>query len=87
MQTVGDRLRYVRNLRGWTQDELAKASLVSRGVIGNLETGRASTQKVYVEAFSRALNVNFEWLLNGNGLMEVDNERARILDELYQEIV
>ena len=84
MNTIGKRLAYARKFRGYTQDDLARASSVSRGVIGNIETNRAKTQTVYLLAFCQALDINSEWLIHGTGPMEPDNERSKILNELYK---
>ena len=84
MNTIGNRLAYARKLRGYTQDDLARASSVSRGVIGNIETNRAKTQTVYLLAFCQALGINSEWLINGIGPIESDEERSKILNELYK---
>lgn len=84
MDTIGKRLVYARKLRGYTQSDLAEASCVSRGVIANLETNRASTQMVYLLAFCQALDINQDWLLHGTGPIESDSERSKILNELYK---
>ena len=83
VDTIGKRLKYARKLRGYSQQELSAHSLVARPVISNIEIDRYSTQMVNYAAIAKALNINREWLLNGTGPMEMDNERARILDELY----
>lgn len=83
VNTIGKRLKYIRKLRGYSQGELADISLVARAVISNIEIDRYSTQMVSYAAIAKALNINLDWLLKGIGPMEIDNERAKILDELY----
>ena len=85
MQTIGERLMYVRKLRGYsTQSELADAIGVTRGVIANIESNRYSTQEIVYNALCSTLNINKDWLINGIGPMEPDNERSKLLDELYR---
>ena len=84
MNTIGERLVHARKQRGYTQAQLAETSYVSRAVIANIETGRFSAQTVALVAICNALNINKEWLINGEGKMEPDNERSKILNELYQ---
>lgn len=84
MNTIGERLVYARKQRGFTQAQLAETSYVSRAVIANIETGRFSAQTVALVAICNALNINKEWLIDGEGEMEPDNERSKILNELYQ---
>lgn len=38
-KTTAERLKYARELRGWTQTRLAVAADVSQGTIGNIESG------------------------------------------------
>lgn len=82
METLGERLIYARKVRGYTQAQLAKVSFVSRAVIANIETNRFATQMVVLVAICDALNINRDWLLNGTGPMERDNQRTKILAEL-----
>ena len=86
VNTIGERLKYARKLRGYSQNKLSEISLVARPVISNIEINRYSTQLANYDAIAKALNINLEWLLKGNELMEVNNERAKIVDELYHEI-
>ena len=74
MEKLAERFRYVRNLRGYTQQELAEAAYLTRGVITNIEVNEKKPQKAYLLLFSMLLNVNFEWLLEGTGTMEADNK-------------
>lgn len=85
MDKIGDRLIYIRKKRGYnTQTELADAIGVTRGVIANIETNRYNTQEIVYRALCSTLNINREWLVNGTGPVEPDNERSKLLDELYQ---
>ena len=84
MQTLSQRLAHARKIHGYSQGDLADAIEVSRGVIANIELERAQPQPIVVNAICRELNINKEWLLFGRDPMEPENERANILDELYQ---
>ena len=44
MNSLGERLRYTRKRNGYTQDSLASAIGVSRGVIFNLEKNKTTPQ-------------------------------------------
>lgn len=70
VNTFATRLRYARNLRGLTQKELARASGLSQGAIGNYETdSRRSPKDVF--RLAEALDVAPAWLAMGTGPMEV----------------
>jgi len=86
MNTYGERLLYARKKNGYTQDSLARAIGVSRGVIFNLEKNKTSPQPIVTNAICDTLKISRDWLLNGSGAMEdrADTSRSvRILAELY----
>ncbi len=87
MNTLGERLNYVRKKNGYTQNSLAETIGVSRGVIFNLEKNKTVPQKIVVNALCRTLNINRDWLLRGLGEMEDTKGilfSTRILAELYR---
>lgn len=85
MEELKDRLVFIRKKRGYkTQESLAAATgVLSRATIANIETGRYNTSPVILETLCRTLNVNKEWLLTGDGPIEPEDSRERILNELY----
>ena len=87
MNTLGERLYYVRKSKGYTQDSLAESIGVSRGVIFNLEKNKTQPQLIVINAICQTLNINKEWLVNGIGEMEDTHEAwqsTKILTELYE---
>lgn len=69
MKTFGARLRYARELRQLTQKELAQASGLSQGAIGNYENdSRRSPKNVF--RIAEALDVEPAWLAMGTEPME-----------------
>lgn len=86
-QTLGERLNYARKKHGYTQDSLAAAIGVSRGVIFNIEKGKAKPQEIVINAVCQTLRINKDWLLGGSGAMEDTGEAsqsAKILAELCE---
>ena len=87
MNSLGERLHYVRKKKGYTQDSLAKTIGVSRGVIFNLEKNKTEPQAIVINAICQTLKINRDWLTNGVGEMEDKNDAsqsAKILAELYE---
>lgn len=87
MNTLGERLYYVRKKKGYTQNALAEAIGVSRGVIFNLEKNKTLPQTIVLNAICRILKVNKNWLIDGTGEMEdasAASHSTKILVELYQ---
>ena len=87
MNTLGERLNYVRKKKGFTQDSLAESIGVSRGVIFNLEKNKTEPQAIVINAICQTLKINKDWLINGAGEMEDNSEASqssKILAELYE---
>ena len=87
MKTLGERLRYARKKNGYTQESLAAAIGVSRGVIYNLEKDKTEPQAIVLNAICRTLKINSDWLTCGNGDMTDTSEvsqSAGVLSELYR---
>lgn len=87
MNTLGERLNFARKKNGYTQDSLAEAIGVSRGVIFNLEKGKTEPQTIVANAICQTLKINKEWLLCGTGEMECNHDTSqsvKILAELYE---
>lgn len=87
MDTLGDRLKYARKAARYTQDSLAAAIGVSRGVIFNLEKGKTVPQAIVFNAICQVLHIRREWLEAGTGPMQSDSataEDSQVLTELYE---
>lgn len=76
MKTIAERLKEARELKGWTQAQLAVAADVSTGTIGNIESG-ARQSKGSVPQIAKALGISYEWLANEVGPMAVPSGEAR----------
>lgn len=70
MENLGKRLNYARKKNGYTQDSLAEAIGVSRGVIYNLENNKTIPKTIVLNAICKTLRINKDWLLNGTGNMD-----------------
>jgi len=86
MNTLGERLKFARKSKGFTQSALADTIGVSRGVIFNLEKDKTEPQIIVINAICQTLNINKEWLVDEIGDMESTSSAyrsAKILAELY----
>lgn len=84
--SIAARLKQARKSKGFTQDDLANALGVSRGVISNIEYEKAEPKLIVIRGICDTLKINEEWLLTGEGDMESvpDLQRsARILSDIY----
>lgn len=66
MDTIGSRLKFLREARGWTQAQLASAAGLSQSTIGNIESGARQAKASLVDV-AEALRANYKWLLHGEG--------------------
>jgi transcriptional regulator with XRE-family HTH domain len=64
----GERLRSERQGRGWSMDQLAEASGVSRAMISKIERGESSPTAVLLGKLSAALELSVSELLTGTRL-------------------
>lgn len=68
--SIGSRLKQARKMRDYTQDALASAIGVSRGVISNIEYSKTEPQQLVTHAICEVLQIQESWLLSGEGQME-----------------
>lgn len=66
MKTVAERLKHARELKEWSQAQVAAASGLSQSTIGNIEAGTRKA-KGSLHEIAKALGVSYEWLANGVG--------------------
>lgn len=63
---IGERIRLERRKRKWSQEELARRSGVTQGLISQMENGTNDSSK-YLTSIARALDVSPDWLESGKG--------------------
>lgn len=69
MNTIGERIKSMRDELGLSQGELAKLSGVTQATIGNVEAGIRNQPRKLI-SIAAALGVNAEWLETGRGPKE-----------------
>lgn len=83
---LASRLKQARKSKGYTQDALASAIGVSRGVISNIEYEKTEPQALVIRAICDVLQIDENWLTSGEGQMESNpslEKSARLLSEIY----
>lgn len=71
-QIVGDNIRFIREKRGWTQEDLAIVSKMSKTFIGDIERGEKSPTIITVEKMAKALKVEPNILLIKDAFKSID---------------
>lgn len=69
MDSIGSRLKALRQEKGWSQLQLAEAAGVSQSAIGNIESGQRKRPRDLV-SIGAALGVSAEWLETGKSESE-----------------
>lgn len=76
----GQRLREIRELRAWTQEELAEKAGLAASVVSHYETGvRRKPSADNLVKLAKALGVTVDYLLGRTEMPEVSDERVAAL--------
>ena len=67
MSTVGERIREVREARGWTQEKLAGAAKISKSFLSEVENKGKNISLDLLLRVATALDASVEYLATGGG--------------------
>lgn len=81
MKSIGDRIREIREKKGWTQDDLATAADMNRVTIAKYEAGRIEPKSRSLQKLAAALEINANLLIDGESKMDDDNRELWELRE------
>lgn len=79
----GARIHSVRNMRGYTREELAELANISPKFLYELENGKKGFSGVVLYNICKALQVDCDYILTGETTKEYDKELLRVL-ELFE---
>jgi transcriptional regulator with XRE-family HTH domain len=63
--TVGERIKLVREELGWTQDKLAAKAKMSKSFISDVERGERDISSAYLLRIANAMGASLEFLMRG----------------------
>jgi XRE family transcriptional regulator, regulator of sulfur utilization len=72
VRNFGTAVRHLRELQGWSQEQLAEHAELNRSYVGEIERGSAIASIVTVDKLARAFGVPIERLLRP----VADNDKA-----------
>lgn len=78
---VANNIVKAREEKGWTQEELAKASGIKLSSIAAMETVRMKIKLAHLEKLSKALDVTVNWLIDA----EIDSQVGECLYLIWPE--
>ncbi len=67
---IGENIKQIRHSKGYTLDDLAIISKISRTYINDVELGRYAITVVKLEVIAKALKVDLEALIKKDGYKE-----------------
>lgn len=67
LETIGERIRAIRNHAMLTQKEFAEIIGIDRGHLSKIERGKANPSGRVIRSISTHFNVDERWLLHGEG--------------------
>lgn len=79
--TQGERVKEVRKALGLTLDKFGEKVGVKKQTVSRIENGVNNVTDQMVKSICREYNVNYDYLMNGEGEM-FDNLPQTVLDEL-----
>jgi transcriptional regulator with XRE-family HTH domain len=82
MPTVGERIRGIREELGWTLEELADKSKVSKGFLSEVETNKRDISSGYLLRVANAVGASLDYLLRGDESSQRKNKPVEIPPEL-----
>lgn len=85
MQTLAERLRYARDKKGLTQDELAKLVGTTQQNIQNIEAGLVKRPRK-IDAIGKAVEASPAWLQFGVEAIDKLNSEAIMLAQSWMEL-
>lgn len=84
---IGNRIKYARDLKDATLDDIAKKVGVTKSTIQRYEAGKITTIKLpVVEAIAIALNVNPAWVVGKSDEMELPSQKIPKIMQYYEQL-
>lgn len=72
--TQGERIREVRKALGLTLEKFGEKIGMKKNSVSQLENGKNSVTEQVVKAICREYNVDYMWLITGDGEMFIDTD-------------
>lgn len=84
MATIGERIRQVRERRGWTQEKLADEARISRGFLSEVEKHGKNISLDLLVRVANALGASVGYLATGEGASPIERAPVIIPPELSE---
>lgn len=85
LRTLGERVRYKRHQKGWTQDQLAIHAETNQAVIQKIENGK-SLRPRKIDKIAEVLGVNPAWLMFGEQQETLLSDEAKEIATYWEQL-
>lgn len=86
MDTINERIKFLRNDLKLTAAKFAEPIGISRPSVTQIETGVNAPSDRTIKLICMTYNVNEEWLRNGTGNIYVEMSRSEVISEFLADV-
>lgn len=83
---IGNRIREIRELKGYTREQLAEYAEISANFLWEIEAGRKGMKVQNLGKLAAALNISTDYLIFGTPLDKKDNGYSELLSALPDDL-
>lgn len=87
MDTIGQRIKEVRNNIGYTQEKFASELNLKQQTIAVFELGKRNPSERTISDICEKFNVNEDWLRTGEGEMLVQRTRNQVITDFLGDLI
>ena len=79
LNTINERLKHLRkNVLRLTQSELGNTLGLGKAAVSKMESNTSTITEQNIKLICKEFNVNYDWLVDGNGDIFIDTDRTTI---------
>ncbi|KAA8747146.1 helix-turn-helix domain-containing protein [Paenibacillus sp. UASWS1643] len=87
MKSFGERLSYLRNKKGLSQDELAKIFKIGKSTLGMYETNKREPKHEMTARIAEYFDVSMDWLTTGKNEKELKESSYALPEEVILNVI
>lgn len=87
METIGERVRFIRKQEGLTLEKFGARIGISNPSVSTIESGKSNPSAQTVKSICREFNINEEWLRFGIGEAHAPISREQELAALFKTVM
>lgn len=84
---MNERIRKLRVELHLTQQQFANQISITRGSLGNIETGKKTPSDLIINAICREFGVSKKWLCSGEGNMFISEPNTEVAEKFRKKLI